>query len=93
MGIYLVERHIKGIGLEQLAAAQVAAVKAGEYLRDHGRIVHYVRSTFVPAEGTCYCLFEADSGLSVRELNLEAHLPYRRIVEALDLTPPVRLRV
>jgi hypothetical protein len=33
------------------------------------------------------CLFEAESADHVRQVNETAHIPFTRIVEALDLTP------
>jgi Nickel responsive protein SCO4226-like len=93
MPVFLVERNLKGLGLEELAAAQMAAVVAARHVASQGHHVRYLRSTFVPREGVCHCLFEADSMGSVREVNAEAHLPYIRIVEAIDLAPPSRLHV
>ena len=52
-----------------------------------GRPVRYIRSTFVPGEARCMCLFEAKTADAVRDVNESAGLPFTRIVEALDLTP------
>jgi Protein of unknown function (DUF4242) len=49
--------------------------------------VRYIRSTFVPSESRCMCLFEAPNSELVKELNEKAKIPFTRIVEALDLTP------
>ena len=49
--------------------------------------MRYIRSTFVPGEAKCMCLFEAPSPQVVKELNDKAQLPYSRIVEAMDLSP------
>ena len=46
-----------------------------------------IRTTFVPGEARCMCLFEAPTEQNVRELNDRAKIPYTRVVEALDLTP------
>jgi Nickel responsive protein SCO4226-like len=51
------------------------------------RTVRYIRSTFVPGEARCMCLFEAPTEQNVRDLNDRAKIPYTRVVEALDLTP------
>jgi len=87
MGVYMVERDLKGIPMDQLAAAQKAAIDTGKKMTAQGKPVRYIRSTFVPGEGRCMCLFEATTQQSVKELNDTAQLPYSRIVEALDLTP------
>jgi hypothetical protein len=34
------------------------------------------------------CLFEAGSANAVSDVNTSAGLPFTRIVEAMDLTPP-----
>jgi hypothetical protein len=73
--------------MDQLAAAQKAAIDTGKKMTVSGKPVRYIRSTFVPAEDRCMCLFEAPNQQSVKELNDTAKLPYTRIVEALDLTP------
>ena len=52
-----------------------------------GTNVRYIRSTFVPGDGRCMCLFEAASEGAVRRLNNEANIPYDRVLEVLDLTP------
>jgi hypothetical protein len=49
--------------------------------------VQYLRTTFVPSEGCCMCLFEAKSAGDVEKLNKDAGIPYSRVVEALDLRP------
>ncbi len=87
MAVYLVERELKGITMDQLAAAQKAAIDTGKRLTAQGKNVRYIRSTFVPGEARCMCLFEADNQQAVRELNEAAKIPYSRIVEAMDLTP------
>lgn len=87
MAVYMVERELTGITMEQLAAAQKAAIETGKRLTAEGKAVRYLRSTFVPGEARCMCLFEAPSAERVRELNESAKIPFSRIVEALDLTP------
>ena len=87
MTIYMVERHLPGITLEQLAAAQKAALEKGEEFTANGKEVRYLRSIFVPGDGKCMCLFEASSAAAVKEVNEAAEIPFTEIKEALDLTP------
>ena len=87
MPIYMVERSLPGIQMEQLAAAQKAAIETSEKFTAEGKDVRYIRTTFVPEEAHCMCLFEADTADFVREVNEAAQIPFTRIVEALDLTP------
>lgn len=87
MSVFMVERHLPGITPEQLGGAQQAAITTSQQFTGSGKPVRYIRSTFVPGEAICFCLFEASMREHVREVNDAASLPYRRIVEALDLTP------
>jgi hypothetical protein len=73
--------------MQQLAAAQKAAIETGKRLTSAGKSVRYIRSTFLPQESRCMCLFEAPNSDLVKQLNDEAKIPYTRIVEAADLTP------
>jgi hypothetical protein len=87
MAVYMVERDLKGITMDQLAAAQKSAIETGKKLTAEGKKVRYIRSTFLPGESKCMCLFEAPGPQAVKELNDQAKIPYSRIVEAMDLTP------
>ena len=72
--------------MDQLAAAQ-KAIETGKKMTAEGKNVRYIRSTFVPGEGKCMCLFEAPSQQSVKELNDTAKTAVQPASsEALDLT-------
>lgn len=86
--VYMVERSLPGITPDQLAGAQQAAIETSDRHTQQGGDVRYLRSTFVPAEGRCLCLFEAGSEDAVRKVNEEAGLPFTRIVEAMHLPRP-----
>jgi hypothetical protein len=87
MTIYMVERNLKGITMNDLAAAQKVAISTANAYAQKGTPMRYIRSTFALQDGRCICLFEAHSADDVKKLNDEAKLPYSRVVEALDLTP------
>ncbi len=87
MPVYMVERDLPGVKMEQLAAAQKRAIEVGKELTAQGKEVRYIRSTFVPGQNKCMCLFEAPNPENVREANERAQIPFTRIVEAMDLTP------
>ena len=87
MTVYMVERNLKGISMDELAGAQKAAIARAQSMRQDGTDIHYLRSTFAPEDGRCMCLFEAGSSGDVQRLNDDAGLPYERVVEAYDLTP------
>lgn len=87
MKVYIVDRNLPGITMDQLAAAQKAAIETSQRFSAEGKPVRYIRSTFVPQDAHCMCLFEAgDPGL-VKEVNDAAQIPFSRISEALDLSP------
>jgi len=83
----MVERDLPGISMDQLAAAQRAAIDTSEQFTAQGRPVRYIRSTFLPQESRCMCLFEAPDAAVVKEVNEAAHIPFTRVIDALDLTP------
>lgn len=87
MAVYMVERDLPGITNDGLAGAQKAAIAGSEKSTASGTPVRYIRSTFVPGEARCMCLFEASTADAVRDVNESAGLPFTRIVEAMDLTP------
>ena len=87
MAVYMVERDLPGVTNDQLAAAQRAAIDTGRQFTAEGKNVRYIRTTFVPGEAKCMCLFEADNPDLVKEVNETAKIPFTRIVEAMDLTP------
>jgi len=87
MAVYMVDRNLPGVTIDQLAAAQKAAIETSKQFTAEGKAVRYIRSMYVPEEAHCMCLFEASSPALVREVNETAGIPFTRIVEAADLTP------
>lgn len=87
MSVFMVERDLAGISMEDLGGAQKAAISQAQQMSDQGEQVSYIRSTFAPDDGRCMCLFEAEDEALVRKLNDTAGLPYSRVVPAMDLTP------
>ena len=87
MTVYMVERDLKGISMDDLAGAQQAAIATAAEMTEDGDPIRYIRSTYAVEDGRCMCLFEGESAEQVRRLNETAGIPYNRVVEALDLTP------
>jgi hypothetical protein len=87
MTVFMVERNLKGISMEDLAGAQKAAISKAEEFSGRGTPARYIRSVFTPGDGRCMCLFEAENAGDVEALNREAQLPFDRVTEALDLAP------
>lgn len=69
MSVYLVERNLPGITMEQPAAAQKAAIETSQRFSSEGKHVRYIRSTCVPEDAHCICLFEAADTQLVQEVN------------------------
>ncbi len=61
------------------------AKKAAAEMTSEGTPVSYLRSTFLPGDDKCYCLFEAPSEAAVREVNQRAELPLLTVTEALHI--------
>ena len=87
MQVFVTERSLKGIPMEQLAAAQKRAIETAQKFSREGREIKYLRSTFVPDSGCCSCLFEAQDAATVEALNVAAKIPYNRVAPAFDLQP------
>jgi hypothetical protein len=87
MSVFMVERNLSGVSMDDLGNAQKAAIAKGQEMTEEGTPVRYIRTTFAPEDGRCMCLFEADKSEDVKRLNDEAGLPYNRVVPAMDLTP------
>ncbi|MGD9711464.1 MAG: DUF4242 domain-containing protein [Thermomicrobiales bacterium] len=85
MSKFLVERYLPGITPEQLGAAANAAKETTAAMTNEGTPVRYLRSTFIPGEDKCYCLFEGPSADVVKTANERAKLPYERIVDAMHV--------
>ena len=87
MTVYVVERDLPGITMDQLAAAQKAAIETGKEFTAQGKNVRYIRSMYVPGDDKSMCLFEAPNAELVKEVNVAAKIPFTEVKEALDLTP------
>ena len=82
---YMVERHLPGITADGLSAAATRAKSTTARMTEQGTPVRYLRSTFVPGEEKCYCLFEGPSADAVEQANKQAEIPYERVVEAMHI--------
>ena len=87
MQVFMVERSLKGIPMDQLAAAQQRAIRTAGEMSAAGTPIRYIRSTFVPDSGQCMCLFESEGKQAVEDLNRKAQIPFTSVTPALDLTP------
>ena len=82
---YYVERYLPGISSDQLTAAAARAKRTTAQMTQEGTPVRYLRSTFIPGQEKCFCLFEGPSEAVVKLANERAEIPFERIVEALHI--------
>ena len=87
MNVYMVERSLPGISMDQLAGAQRRAIDTAAEMTAQGTPVRYIRSTFLPDSGKCMCLFAANGEENVQFLNEKAGIPFDKVTAAMDLTP------
>lgn len=85
MAKYMVERYLPGIKPDELAAAAARAKATTAEMTAEGTPIRYLRSTFVPGEEKCYCLFEGETEEAVRRANERAEIPLERISEAMHI--------
>jgi len=76
---YLLEFYVSRGDAAAAAGDGESARAAAEELTRRGTAVQYCRSIFVPAEETCFVLFEAESEEAVRDAAALAKLPAGRI--------------
>jgi hypothetical protein len=81
---FLVEMYVaRGAAAGARLDAERARIAADELTRA-GTPVRCVRSIFVPADETCFLLYEAESVRVVRDAACRAGLCAERIAEAID---------
>ena len=75
---FLVERYLTQAAAHELASStdRLARICAG-----HG--VRYLYSAYLPAEDTCFCLFQAPSADAVQAANEQARFAFDRLVDAV----------
>jgi hypothetical protein len=76
---YLIETYVAGGDMADLRDRARATAAA---MSDEGHVIRDLRSVLVPADETCFHLFDAGSEELVAELARRAELRYERIVEA-----------
>ncbi len=83
---YMVERTLPGYTGEQVADAAKSARQITAIMTGEGTPIRYLRSTFIPGEDKCYCLFDGPSPDVVQTANDRAGLPVERIVEVVHVS-------
>jgi hypothetical protein len=78
--LFMVEHNLGGLSAPQLASAHRALAAAVRREVRRGGQIRYVQRIFVPADGTCLCLFEAHDPDIVRTASDLAQFPLARVV-------------
>jgi hypothetical protein len=84
MTSFLVEAYTPA--MINLVEVEARARRAAAQLAEAGTEVRYLHAIFVPADETCFHLFEAASADAVRAASERAGLSAQRIVEAIGVT-------
>jgi cob(I)alamin adenosyltransferase len=84
---FLVEHYLPGATQEELRGASSRLADATGDLALAGESVHYLGSTIVPAEESCFSRFESGSEATVRRALERAEVAYARIHVAEAVHP------
>jgi len=79
MAEYLLEMYVARDDARGVTDGGEHARAAAEELTRRGTAVQFCRSIFIPAEETCFVLFEAESADAVRDAARLADLPCERV--------------
>lgn len=80
---FLVERYLPTAAISGLADSVARVVIACAESGGNHAQVRYLQSTYLPAEDTCFCLFQADSSDAVRAVNVAGDFALDRITAAV----------
>lgn len=84
MPTFLVEAYEPRGHDESLAEIERRARAAAAELTRSGTAVRYLRSIYVPADETCFHVFEAPSIEAVEAVGRRARLEFDRVTEAVE---------
>ncbi len=85
MTIFMAERYLPDVTLEQLTALQQTVIKTSQRFNTRGKSVQCLRSLYIPGDFRCLCFFDAPNAKVVQEVNEEAQFPFLRIVSVIEL--------
>ncbi len=84
MPTYCLELYLPRVTAAQLEEEARQARLAAEAIATNGILVHYLRTTYLAEDETCFHLFEANSAEDVAEAARRAGLPSERITLAVE---------
>jgi Nickel responsive protein SCO4226-like len=85
-GFYLVERYLPGATNDDAVSAAERVEAVTVQMAAEGISVRYLGGTFIPADETCFCEFEAPTREAVEWANERANVPFARILPAVRLS-------
>jgi hypothetical protein len=92
MAVYLVETYLSRRGARGPGLAPGARRRAADEVTRDGLDVRHLRSVFVPADETCFHLFDAVSAAAVLAAGERAAIDLDRVSKATDGAEPTRRR-
>jgi hypothetical protein len=87
MPLFVVERDLPGITPEALQSAGLRAKTCCAEITEEGEPVRWLRSFFLVEQSGTHCYFEAENRDVVEEANRRANIPFKSVVEVMELTP------
>ena len=85
MPSFLIEVYLPRSSADEARGTACRARAAAEQLTLDGTAVHYVRTSFLPDDETCFHLFEAVSADAVEEVSRRAELRRARVVPYIPI--------
>ena len=85
MPSFLIEVYLPRSSADEARGTARRARAAAEQLTLEGTPVHYVRTSFLPDDETCFHLFEAVSADAVDEVSRRAELRRARVVPYMPI--------
>lgn len=80
---FLVERYLPASAAGDLGASVARVARICARQGGIAASVRYLHSMYLPAEDTCFCVFQAPSSDAVRAVNDAGHFPLDRITDAV----------
>jgi Protein of unknown function (DUF4242) len=80
---FLVERYLPVSAAGELATSVAHVARICAEQGGAGTSVRYLQSMYLPADDTCFCVFQAPSSDAVRTVNDAGHFPVDRITRAV----------
>lgn len=87
MPLFVVERELPGITPTALQSAGLRAKTCCAEISEEGTPVRWIRSFFLPERSGTHCYFEAPNAQVVEEANTRANIPFKRVLEVVEMTP------